>query len=166
MNRRHQIALVLSLVVLITLGVAAGGIILQQITSCHQYPNEKVWSLEVAALNVTQTEDGTVVFHGEVGVSGSTGSPRIDDVVVLFLDDTNRTLARVPVGDFGLNAQFERNLTVQLEAFPKRVLLETGSVSAGEDTKWGIVGLLRGPDGRYREYVQRTNPTPTVCANG
>lgn len=152
--------------VLLVLVAVEGVTILQQPRQCGWDPSEKAWTFGVAALDVTQLDNGTVVFRGEVAVSGSTGSPRVEDVVVHFLDESNRTLARVRIGDFGIDAQFERNLTVRLETVPHRVRLETGTVSAGDGTTWTIVGLLRSPNGGYGEYVQRTNPTPTACANG
>lgn len=132
--------------------------------NCTVGPGGGNWELEVSPYEVRTAENGSFYFRGVVYVSGTTGQPRLQDVRVVFLDDANEVIERVPVGDFGVNAQHERNVTRWLPVTPNRIRLQAGSIEAHEDTEWAVLGLVRTQDGTYREYVIEDGPeVPDIC---
>jgi hypothetical protein len=121
-----------------------------------------VWDLEVGVYETEVVENGSFVFRGGVSQGGSTGQPRIENVTVVFLDANESRLASVPIGDFGVDAQRARNLTVTLPERPARVELQTERIEADRDTKWFIVGLEWTGE-RYEDVTLRSNPEPWYC---
>lgn len=161
---RKLVPVIVVLLVLAFVGGVGLFFSIPNLDNCTVGPGGANWELVVSPYEIRTAENGSFYFRGVVYVSGTTGQPRLSDIRVVFLDDANETMERIPVGDFGVNAQYERNVTRWLPAVPSRIRLEAGSIDAHEDTEWALVGLARAPDGKYREYVVEDGPdVPDIC---
>lgn len=159
---RRLVPVVIGLLVFALVGGV--GLFWWTLDDCTVGPGGGFWEIGVGVYETRTAENGSFYFHGEVSRSGSTGQPRLRDVKVVFLDDTNETIESVPIGDFGVNAQNQRNVTRWLPTAPDRIRLEAESIETAEDTEWALLGLVRTPDGRYREYVIEDGPdVPDYC---
>jgi len=151
--------LYLGILVAVIVGVLAISGLLYAGLSCT---TSMVWGLEAGVYDTTAVENGSFVFNGEVGITGSTGDPRIENVTVVFLDANETRLASVPVGDFGDDAQRARNVTVTLPERPARIEVRAERIDAHPDTTWAVVGLEWTGE-RYEEVTLRTDPDAWYC---
>lgn len=148
----------LLLVVIVGIGLLGGGVLYAG-ASCSTTMH---WSLEVGHYGGGSLDNGSFAFRGDIGTTGSTGRPRIEDVTVTFYGKENTRLRSVDVGDFGIEAQRERNLTVTLPERPYRVEPQPRNVSAHPDTDWAIVGLEWTGE-RYDEVTLQEDSQPWYC---
>ncbi|MFC5368594.1 hypothetical protein [Salinirubrum litoreum] len=151
----------------LTTGILAGVIVLTLIggglvyaaTSCATTMS---WDLEVGVDETTVTENGSVAFRGEAGITGSTGQPRVQGVEVVFIGENGTELTAIPLGDFGVNAQKTRNITVTLPERPVRVELRAEQIDADPDSEWSLLGLEWTGE-MYRSITVRSSPEPWYC---
>lgn len=140
---------------ILVLAVAVGGFAATNQLQCGIAVTERPhWELLVG-VHDTRPANGSFVFHGEVGLTGSTGQPVVENVTVRFLDDDEQTLQAVSLGSFGVSRQHHRNVTVRLSRSPAVVRLDAKTVRALAESSWVIGGLERTPDDQYREIVVR-----------
>lgn len=153
--RRLNLGILVAVVVL----VLAGGGLLYAGASCS---TTMYWGLEVGAYDTEVAENGSFIFRGAVAKSGSTGEPQIENATVVFLDANGTQLGSVPVGDFGVDAQRARNVTVTLPERPVRIEVRAERIDAHEDTDWAVVGL-EWTGQRYEEVTLRSNSEAWYC---
>jgi hypothetical protein len=151
----------------LTAGILAGAVILTLVGGGLAYAamscaTTMSWDLEVAVDETTITENGSVEFRGEVGITGSTGAPRVQGVEVVFIGENGRELTAVPLGDFGVNAQPTRNVTVTLSERPIRVELRTEQIDADPDSEWHLIGVEWTGE-TYRSITLQSSPEPWYC---
>ena len=139
--------------------IALAGIFLYAGVGCS---TTMAWGLEAGVYDTETANNGTFVFRGEIGMTGSTGQPEVRDVDLVFLAANGSSLGTVPVGDFGISAQRSRNVTVRLPERPHRIEPRPGRIDAEPDAEWYVVGLAWTGD-RYEQDTLRTNPKPWYC---
>lgn len=154
MRRLLSVLLVGILVVVVAAGVVvyAGG-------SCS---TTMVWGLEAGVYDTETADNGSFVFRGEIGITGSTGQPHVQDVEVIFLAANGSRLRSVSAGDFGVDAQRSRNISVALDERPQRIEPRPGQIDAHPDSEWYVVGLDWTGE-RYRQVTLQSNPEPWYC---
>lgn len=110
-----------------------------------------------------QPQNGSVLVHGTVELSGSLGSGAIvPDVRIIFVDGTESILSTVEVGTLsigelaGSDRRIRENITVRLSEYPHSVSIKTGSVQS--ETEVNIYGMNRTAEGEYEYYVIETKP--------
>lgn len=141
-----------------------GGYVVWDATRCLDYPGQTSWDLAIGVYETRTAENGSFRFHGDVTIAGSTGRPRAVGVHVEFVGQNNTTLRAVDLGDFGVDAQDHRNVSVWLRQTPERIRLTAERIESADNAEWFIGGLVRGEDNQYREYIVRRSPEdPSAC---
>lgn len=151
----------------LTAGILAGAVILTLVggglvyatTSCA---TTRSWDLEVGVDETTVTENGSVEFRGEVGITGSTGAPRVNGVEIVFIGENGTELTAVPLGDFGVNARRTQDVIVTIPERPSRVELRAEQIDADPDSEWSLLGLKRTGE-TYRSITLQSSPEPWYC---
>lgn len=110
-----------------------------------------------------QPQNGYVLVHGTIELTGSLGSGAIvPDVRIIFLDETDSILSTVEVGTLsigelaGSDRRIRENITVRLSEYPHSVLIETGPVQS--ETEVLIYGMNRTTEGEYEYHVIESKP--------
>lgn len=142
----------------LVVATTSGRYVVWDAARCLDYPGQTSWDLAIGVYETRTAENGSFFFRGAVAVAGSTGRPRVIGVRVEFLGENNVTIRTVGVGDFGVDAQDHRNVSVWLRQTPGRIRLTAERIESANNTEWFIGVLIRGEDGRYREYVVRRSP--------
>lgn len=140
------------------MATTSSGYVAWDAARCLDYPGQTSWDLAIGVYETRTPENGSFFFRGAVAVTGSTGRPHAIGVRVEFLGENNVTIRTVGVGDFGVDAQDHRNVSVWLEQTQVRIRLTTERLESADNAEWFIGGLIRDADGRYREYVVRRSP--------
>lgn len=120
------------------------------------------WGLETGVYDTETADNGSFVFRGEIGITGSTGRPDVRDVDVVFLAANGSRLGSVSAGDFGVDANRSRNISVALDERPHRIEPRLGQIDAHPDSEWYVVGLDWTGE-RYDQVTLRSNPESWYC---
>lgn len=151
----------------LTSGILAGAVILALVGGGLVYGTTNCatsmsWDLEVGVQEMVVVENGSVEFRGEVGVSGSTGPPRIQGVEIIFISEDDEILESLSLGDFGVDAQQRRAVTATLPERPARIELRAEQIDADPDSEWYVVGVEWTGD-QYRPITIQSHPEPWYC---
>lgn len=118
------------------------------------------WSLTAAGHD--EQRNGSYVFDGEVRLGGHYGDVVVEGVRVRFLDDQNRTVETVHVGELDVSRPLV-NVTATTDRRPRYVLVEVERVLVDGEPRSGtsnVAGLRRVRGGDYLSYVGY-DPNPT-----
>lgn len=113
---------------------------------------EQVWSLNVRGSG--EPVDDGFVFNGTVYLGGNSGEVVVHDVRVVFVTANGTPVETVRIGR--LNSSYRmKNVTVTLDAPPRRVRVVAGEVESPSDARYSFSGVRRtGPDDGYSPYTQ------------
>lgn len=119
---------------------------------------------DLSLTNVTEKpQNGSVLVHGTIELSGSLGSGAIvPGVRIIFLDETDAILSTIEVGTLsigelaGSDRRIRENITVRLSEYPHSVSIRTGSVQSESEVI--IYGMNRTAEGRYEYHAIESKP--------
>lgn len=114
-------------------------------------PGESSWTLGVYPINIEQNNT-SVVFQGEVRISGSKAGGTAEGVQILFLDQNNNTMESIEVGTMSSASNPREEISSEMEQYPTFILIEVERIKS--DSPYIIKGLKRDANGNYTAYRQ------------